>query len=359
MVDEIGFFARSQSSTALNRFKARMDAIQTADEFEMARNGHIQTIIHSMESAPEQWDEFCEINIDWIGDNFISRISNEGEELTKEKIDDIFSMCFRFLFELYLSMKNNLAIEYERARKFAFESVDSFEQNAKEQIEYAIRDMPINIFKSIVNSESIQSIKNFNETSHVADKKREEWEKELSEREIRVKALKEALSSYESGFNFVGLFDGFNELSTEKKLERDNLLFWLKVLGGLVVTPLIAEMLVLYNYLGDLDKVKTILSLSIIPTISLVAIFIYYFRVILFNYKATKSQLLQIELRKTLCKFIQNYSEYSAEIKEKDKGALEKFENIIFSGIVSDNEKLPTTFDGVEQLGKLIKSAKS
>jgi len=250
-------------------------------------------------------------------------------------------------------------MEYERARNFAFENIDSFENNAKLQIEYAIRDMPINIFKSIANSESIQSIKNFNEISHVADEKKVEWEKELSERENRVQVLKEALSSYESGFNFVGLFDGFNELSTEKKSERDNLLFWLKVLGVLVVTPLITEMFVLYKYLDDLDKVKTVLSLSIIPTISLVAIFIYYFRVILFNHKAAKSQLLQIELRKTLCKFIQNYSEYSSEIKEKDKEALEKFENIIFSGIVSDSDKLPTTFDGVEQLGKLIKSAKS
>ena len=256
-------------------------------------------------------------------------------------------------------MKNDLAKEFERARKFAFDSIDSFELSAKEQIEYAIRDMPINIFKSIANSESIQSIKNFNEISHLADTKRGDWEKELADRENRVNTLKEALSTYESGFNFVGLFDGFNELSTEKKTEKDNLLFWLKVLGFLIVTPLVAELIVLYINLEDIDKVKNVLMLSVVPTISLVAIFIYYFRVILFNYKAAKSQLLQIELRKTLCRFIQHYSKYSFEIKEKDKEALAKFENIIFSGIVSDDERLPTTFDGVEQLGQLIKSVKS
>ena len=336
-----------------------MDAVQTDDDFEMARNGHIQTIIHSMSSVPDQWDELCEINIAWIGDSFISRVSDETEELTKEKIDDIFSMCFRFLFELYLSMKNDLAMEFERARKFAFDNIELFEENAKEQIEYAIRDMPINIFKSIANSESIQSIKNFNEISNLADAKRVDWEKELSDRESRVNSLKEALSTYESGFNFVGLFDGFNELSKEKKIEKENHLFWLKVLGFLVIAPLIAEMVVLYRNLDDLDKVKDVLMLSIIPTVSLVVIFIYYFRVVLFNYKSVKSQLLQIELRKTLCRFIQHYSEYSSGIKEKDEVALEKFENIIFSGIVSDDERLPTTFDGVEQLGKLIKSVKS
>ena len=76
MEENIGFFARSQSTTALNKFKSRMDAVQTEDDFELARNGHIQTIIHSMAISPEQWDEYCEINIGWIGDNFISRISD-------------------------------------------------------------------------------------------------------------------------------------------------------------------------------------------------------------------------------------------------------------------------------------------
>lgn len=359
MEQEVGFFSRSISKTALNRFKGRMDSIGTEDEFEIARNSHIHTVIHSMAKSPDQWDKYCEINIGWIGDSFISRISDESENLTKEALDDIYSMCFRFLFELYLSMKNDLAREFEKARIFAFGNIDQFEQNSKQQIEYAIRDMPINIFKTIANSDSITSIKDFNELSISADNKRKEWEKEISEKEKRVNKLKEALTTYESGFNFVGLFDGFNELSKEKNTEKDNLLFWLKFMGFIIVAPLIAEIIVLYFNLDDIDKIKSVLALSLVPTISLVAIFIYYFRVILFNYKSIKSQLLQIELRKTLCRFIQHYSEYSVPIKEKDKSSLEKFENIIFSGIVSDDDNLPSTFDGVEQLGKLIKAVKS
>ncbi|MET0013053.1 MAG: hypothetical protein ABW088_05315 [Sedimenticola sp.] len=359
MEEQSGFFARSQSITALTGFKGRMNTLHTEDEFELARNGHIQTIIQSMANRPGQWDELCEINISWIGDHFISRISDGGEDLSKEKLDDIFSMCFRFLFELYLSMKNDLAPEFERARSFAFEQIEEFEQNAKSQIEYTIRDMPINIFKSIANSESIQSIKNFNEVSRSAIDLREEWENDLAEKEARVLSLKESLNKYESGFNFVGLFDGFNDLSNEKTTEKNNLLFWLRVLGVLIVSPLVVEVIVIYLNLDNLDNIKIPLALSTIPTISLVVIFIYYFRVLLFNYKSVKSQLLQIELRKTLCRFIQHYTEYSSEIKKKDGDSLEKFENIIFSGIVSDDEKLPSTFDGVEQISKLIKAAKS
>lgn len=43
----------------------------------------------------------------------------------------------------------------------------------------------------------------------------------------------------------------------------------------------------------------------------------------------------------------------------KDKGVLEKFENLIFSGLVADPDKLPSTFDGMSQVGALIKSIKS
>ena len=268
-------------------------------------------------------------------------------------------MSFRFLFELYLSMKNDLAMEFEAARRFVFNNVDLFESNAKEQIEYAIRDMPINIFKSIANSESIESIKDFNAVSAKAEKLKEEWENDLSARESRVDKLKNSLSEYENGFNFVGLYQGFDDLAKEKSAERDSVLFWLKVLSVIIVLPVLAELIIIYLNIDDITAIKDGLIVSIFPTLSLAAIAIYYFRVLLFNYKSVKSQLLQIDLRKTLCRFIQHYSEYSSEIKKQDSESLAKFENIIFSGIVTEDGSLPSTYDGIEQIGKLIKSARS
>ncbi|EII3729117.1 hypothetical protein LG468_003962, partial [Vibrio cholerae] len=69
--------------------------------------------------------------------------------------------------------------------------------------------------------------------------------------------------------------------------------------------------------------------------------------------------IMQIELRQTLCQFIQSYAEYASEIKAKDASSLEKFESLIFSGILSDAEKLPSTFDGLEQIVTMLKSLKS
>lgn len=351
-------FITNQSKTVLAKFKHKVDSLAPSGDFERQRNSLIRLVIGSMENKPEQWDELCQININWIGDQFINRLANE-EELSKERLDNICSMCFRFLFELYLSMKIDLAFEFEAAKRFVFNNLDSFETDAREQIEYAIRDMPISIFKAIANSDAIDSLKNFNSVSAKAEKLKDDWDSDLSEREARVNSLKESLSKYENAFNFVGLYQGFDELSIEKKKERDGILLWLRVLSVLIVSPIVAELTFVYMHLDNIAAVKDGLLVSIFPTVSLVAISVYYFRVLLFNYKSVKSQLLQIDLRKTLCRFIQNYSEYSSEMKKKDANSLDKFESIIFSGIVTDHDSLPSTFDGMDQIGKLIKAAKS
>jgi hypothetical protein len=165
------------------------------------------------------------------------------------------------------------------------------------------------------------------------------------------------LSNYETGFNFVGLYEGFDNLGKQKEGEKKNLHKWLIFFGILILTPFSIELYTLYTHLESIDKIKNILLLSMVPTISITAIIIYFFRVILHNYKSVQSQLLQIDVRKTLCRFIQKYSESLAEVK-MEKESLAKFENIIFSHIHSDEDKLPSTYDGIEQLGNLVKSIK-
>ncbi|HDR1137280.1 TPA: hypothetical protein QB640_002020 [Pasteurella multocida] len=64
---------------------------------------------------------------------------------------------------------------------------------------------------------------------------------------------------------------------------------------------------------------------------------------------------MQLELRQSLCQFIQNYADYAKEIKEKDSASLEKFENLIFSSILSSPDKVPSTFDGLDQLANIVK----
>ncbi len=353
-------FNSDQSKVVLSKFKTKIDSLTPEDGFEMGRNNLISLVIGAMASNPEQWDEQCQINIESIGDRFINRLSDAGRELDKERLDDVCSSCFRFFFELYLSMDTDLASEFEEARDFVFDNLEAFENLAKKQIEFALRGLPIRILKQLMNSDAIKSLKDFNAISANAEKLKEEWNQEISDKQSEVEKLKDALNEYKDAFNFVGLYDGFNELAKEKKKELDGLLRWLRILSGLVIAPAIMSGLgVIYFSIKNLDLIQDGLLVSLLPALSLTGIFIYYFRVLLFNYKSVKSQLLQIDLRKTLCQFIQSYATYSQEIKSKDNEALSKFENIIFSGIVTEEGNLPSTYDGLEQIAKLIKSTKS
>lgn len=274
-------------------------------------------------------------------------------------MDDIFVYCYRFLLELYLSTKADLSIDYEAARRFATDNLQSFSPDAMRQIEFASKDMPIGILKKLINHENIESIKDFNSTIDKATSLQQQWATELETRAKEVAFLKENLEKYQIAYNFVGLYQGFNDLTEHKILEKKGILKYLRILGAVIVLPVASEIFFIVQHIEAVEKMKGSLLLLLVPTISLIAILIYYFRILLVNYSSINSQLLQLELRKTLCRFIQNYVDYSTEIKKKDKESLIKFENVIFSGLVSNDEKLPSTFDGIEQLTALIKSVKS
>lgn len=340
----------------------RVTQIQGRSEFEEERDRLISRIVDAMAGHPETWDEMCPINIRLIGDGFINELSGTYLKLSKDKLDTIASLCFRFLLEFDLSTGRDLDLEFERAKDFAIKRADEFEPNAKWQIQHACHQMPITICKSVLNSDAIGSIQSLNSSLEKAAT----WAQELSAKEEKVNRLKEALDEAKEGFNFVGLHKGFAGLAEEKKNERKSILFWLIMLGTLAVLPIIVELAyiayVIFYGTGTpsdetgMPSVKQILA--VLPVISLVALFIYYFRVLLFNYRAVKSQLMQIELRKALCQFVQSYAEYAKEIREKTPEVLDRFDKIVFSEIMADEGNLPSLHDGVEQIASAIKSLK-
>lgn len=226
MTDQASFFALSDSKQVFTRFLRRMPDLQEGgDEFGASRNGHIHLIVKSMMTSPDQWDRSCQINIRWIGSGFIGQLSEDSTELSKGRLDDIFAICFRFLLELYLSMPQDLSAEFERARQFGIKNLSEFDLHAREQIEFAMRSMPVEIFKEIANSDQILDVKNLGETAQKAREAISKFDEDLTLREGRVIALKEKLEEYENAFNFVGLYKGFDGLAKERSGE----IHWLKV----------------------------------------------------------------------------------------------------------------------------------
>lgn len=352
----ITLFSSEKTKTILTDALQRLSNITQSDSFESQRNATIFKVIKAILTEPEKWDEHCQTNIEFIGQAFIADLLDMSDKTSSDELDEICSSCFRFLMEYDLSSHNQLQNNLNLAKSFVLENLPRFSDIAKEQINFANRDMPSLILKSIMNSEGISSIKEFNILCKTAIDLKNEWETELSNKEKRINELRDSLAAYENGFNFVGLYQGFDDLSKDKVNEKNNIVFWLRVLSLCIIAPILLELAIILLNIENISSLRNGLIAALIPSASLIAISIYYFRVMLSNYRSVKSQLLQIELRKTLCRFIQQYASYSKELKTQDPESLNKFEQIIFSGIVSNEGDLPSAYDGLDQITKLFQA---
>jgi hypothetical protein len=309
----------------------------------------------------QQVDQYCQINIKWIGNTLFSDIANLSDPLREiDRLDRIFSIFYRIVVEFDLSIKNDLSRDLRSFQNFVKNNLDRFTDDAKEQIVYARQEMPIAVLKQILNQDEIENLKNISTVHGQIEKRFQDWETTLDAREARAKSLQDSLKSYETAFNFVGLYDGFKDLANDKKGELARLRLGMSVFGLLLLLPLLAEFCYIYINRDLLSNLAPyFLFATAMISLSLTAILIYFFRIFLRDTDSCKAQLLQIELRKTLCRFIQSYASYSKDIKENNSESLSKFENIIFSRIISSSEKLPSTFDGIDQIANLITTIKN
>lgn len=94
----------------------------------------------------------------------------------------------------------------------------------------------------------------------------------------------------------------------------------------------------------------------ILLPIAIIEIFLlFYFRIVLRQFNSTNAQLLQLKTRLSVCQFIENYIEFK---KTKDAKELDRFEALIFSNLMPDADKIPSTFEGLDHLGKIISEFK-
>ncbi|MBN6063231.1 hypothetical protein [Aggregatibacter actinomycetemcomitans] len=182
----------------------------------------------------------------------------------------------------------------------------------------------------------------------------EELEKNINNKEEVVNNLLSKVKGYESGLNFIALDKGFQQLLSVKRLSLKSSLCFLICFGFLLVlVPAATIFLKFCNIFSITDWIQ------VLPILGLEFILIYFFRIVLNEYKTTQVQIIQLELRHSLCQFIRSYNEYASDMRNKDSNSLDKFENLIFSSILAESNKIPSTFDGLEQLSNFIKNIKS
>lgn len=350
------FFSVQNTQRLIRDYMKALEVQDTSGDFESLRNSLILSMFTLFLKEPEQWDVKAEFNIKHIGGAILNEL--EDKQLTTESINLLFTSCFRISIEpaILTGRIDNPSDPVKLIKDFGIYRYHEFDDRSKSQIDYALREMPLNLAREAFTSDDINTFKDFLKTTKSAKEFAGTWEEYIESQKAQINEIKSKLDGYKSAFNFVGLYDGFNSLGQQKKDE----ILWsrilLFILAVAIPAPLMIEMTITSASSAPTGLVDKLISF--VPLFSLTLILIYYFRVALTNHTSLKAQILQIELRKSLCQFIQSYADYSRKIKDGNPDLLAKFEEVVFSNIMPNQEKIPSTFDGVEQIASLISSFK-
>lgn len=353
----MGFFSELHDDLTLIKKKiAQTDELRLTDQ-ELEQYKLTSAVVSSMIAEPELWEKSCLFNIHRIGDKFTERVENLSGHFTPQNMTLFYYFIIRFLAELNLSyqqekfqlnLDGDLFKIINMLNNKMFYSGDSH----PDWLCYAFYKMPIDILCFYMGNQGFKTFFEFDEKKAAIEKSITEHQDKVQKKIDEVNKLKEKLDEYKTAFNFVGLDKGFENLLKQKN-EAKTKTFWL-LIGLAIVTILPLGFSFYEKFIANVD----ILWQSMLPIIGLEFVLIYFFRVVLNHYHSIQTQIMQLELRQSLCEFIQSYADYAKKIKTDDKDALEKFENLIFSSILSNPDKVPGTFDGVEGLTSLLKELK-
>lgn len=313
----------------------------------------------------QKFDELTEYSRKYPVSDFVREIVNNLNTYKNSREDkdlvELLSLALNLFYVYFSEMKFRLggfnqSVALEIGSLSAFVS-DYFRDhpNFKRYLQYAERDIPFAIIQEIFQSNEIKNLSDLNRNINAVTSKVEEWQSTLTEQTAEVEKWHNSLKDYKDAFNFVGIFDGFNDLHKQKINE----LWWARLglitIGTVILTIFAYEIHTIQSIIiskGTID-ITALVALTI-PFTILIFLLLYFFKIILQTMRSIQSQLLQLDLRLTLCRFIQGYAASASDLKKQHPDGFEKFESVIFSPLVSSDDKIPNTFEGLDQLSSVV-----
>lgn len=347
--------------------------IQPEDDTLLAKKKrYISMVLNFILSSNDYWLSYCPFSYSFAKENMQSELNKLIRGKTDEIDTDLLLLdCMCFVREAILSLQRKHPA-YFQDRLYGsreldelwtwFIELDETDINKRwhRYFSYVKNELANSIFNYQLGDKSFQAFLNFENNIVDADKKSSEFKQKIqheidrAESKIQeVQRLENTLKEQKEGYNFIGLSKGFSDLLKKKENSRKWIFRFLILIGLVIIGVPLINLFCLEIKWAELSWQQMVAS------IGLEFVLIYYFRITLQHYRSVQTQIMQLELRLSLCQFIQNYAEYAKEMKVNDKEALAKFENLIFSSILSNDNNIPSTFDGMEQITQLIKELKS
>jgi hypothetical protein len=213
----IPFFATETNLAVLQGLLAKLpESSETGVDHPDPRL-YLRQIVNIIVSDPHLFDGRCPWNIDGIGSLFIDEAKNYEQIQDSERL---FAMAYRFLCELEFPKPGDLRLDLERIKTFIDNNIYVFPENLKRQLIYANYMMPAAIVKSMLNNPNMAAMREYNERYESATILKKQWDDEIAQKKEQVQELQKQLDNQQSSFNFVGLVDGFRQLSKQKRTEK-------------------------------------------------------------------------------------------------------------------------------------------
>ncbi|MFY9261680.1 MAG: hypothetical protein WAO71_14385 [Gallionella sp.] len=374
------FFALEKNITACEQAIELIGKIQKESDFDKFLVSSLVDFLREIKAAPQMFDENCPycIKVRGFGQYLFTNFNKIKEEADPNNVSPaLLQNTFIWFFYIFCEREFWDDFPYHRAiKEFALNNLTLFDPEPQFAITTALYGLPALLIKHYFQE---SSIKEFITNTRKFERLKTESQRELDEREARVSALNESLEKQKSAINYVLLTKGFHQLFKQKEKEL-KLTFIGMVLLGVVMIVLPASKIITTTPIAPrpvtasagaaaskasatsavvaAPNIQGTSIYEILPFVAIEFLLVYFFRIILSNYRSIKTQQLQIELRMTLCEFIEDYAKQAKTMRDNDKFALDKFENLIFSGILADQQQLPSTFDGFEAISKLVESVR-
>ncbi|MBA1321228.1 hypothetical protein [Pseudomonas plecoglossicida] len=363
--------------------------------------------LHFLDASCVQVDNSCRYTIEKIGPALYSALDFSDFE-NEQAIENLAVHCYMVVCEAQVLMPNGLPEDVlslmGQVREYKFSS-DKYNVLVK----YAQHEMVANVLRSYIHKPEVKAISNLPSLLKRGESFSHQLNGDLNKKIGEVKKIRKSLDEYEQAFNFVGLNRSFRSMRAMKVAEVKRNFYLLVIMAVLMIVPLsikVATMALsgsesreialqgefveppiapvevqsqaqevdIEKGTGKTDKKdssgkstgldKSVQYfrevMNVLVTIGLELLLLYLFKVCLQSFRSLKSQLLQLDLRIALCQFILKYSELSKKLRSEDGSAetLIRFEQVIFSGIVSGESEIPSTFDGLEQMVKILDKIK-
>lgn len=341
------------------RFKSEIDSGE--EGYGRDINIFIIRALGAMRNNCISFERGCIFNIEQIGRTFKEQLESADPRNSKDS-ELLAALIFRFVQEYEVANPDGLSEELAHGLRMIRGL--NLEHPAGSHVMYGQHSMLIGVLKQYLHHNDIVAIKKLPATIERALKVNSDSERMLEEREKKVAHLGGGLKKLKIGSDFVELVSGFSKMRARKSFEKHFNFGCLLFLAILLISP---AALKIYVYCAG-RKIPEIDLYTAVSITALEFVFIYFFRVALHNFRSVKAQILQLDLRIALLQFIQSYVKFSGEANMRMASSnnensskalnLDRFEQVIFSGLVSGENDLPSTFDGLDGLAKIIEKVK-